>query len=77
MSTATAAVRQGVLADTLVPSTALVNAALVVGVAGLTSVTAQRAEPLWPVPITGRTLRHRELLDRGRRHARRLETSRG
>jgi biotin transport system substrate-specific component len=55
MSTAVVA-RQGVLADALVPSTALTNTALVVGGAGLTAVMAQLAVPLWPVPITGQTL---------------------
>ena len=49
MSTAVVA-RQGVLADALVPSTALTNTALVVGGAGLTAVMAQLAVPLWPVP---------------------------
>ena len=55
MSSAAVA-RQGVLADALVPSTALANTALVVGGAGLTAVMAQLAVPLWPVPITGQTL---------------------
>lgn len=56
MSTSAAVHRPGVLADALVPSTAVTNTALVVGGAALTAVMAQLAVPLWPVPITGQTL---------------------
>ncbi|WP_242089968.1 biotin transporter BioY [Curtobacterium sp. DN_7.5] len=44
------------LADALLPRTATVSTALVVGGALLTAGAAQVSVPLWPVPITGQTL---------------------
>ncbi|MDR6169910.1 biotin transporter BioY [Curtobacterium sp. SORGH_AS_0776] len=44
------------LADVVLPRTALVSTALVVGGALLTAGAAQVSVPLWPVPITGQTL---------------------
>lgn len=43
-------------ADVLLPRTALVSTALVVGGALLTAGAAQVSVPLWPVPVTGQTL---------------------
>jgi biotin transport system substrate-specific component len=48
--------RRAVLADTLLPRSAVANAALVTGGTALTAVMAQLSVPLWPVPITGQTL---------------------
>jgi biotin transport system substrate-specific component len=44
------------LADALLPRTAVVSTALVLGGALLTAGAAQVSVPLWPVPITGQTL---------------------
>lgn len=44
------------LADALLPRTAAVSTALVLGGALLTAAAAQVSVPLWPVPITGQTL---------------------
>lgn len=44
------------LADALLPRTAAVSTALVVGGALLTAGAAQLSVPLWPVPVTGQTL---------------------
>jgi biotin transport system substrate-specific component len=44
------------LADALLPRTAAVSTALVIGGALLTAGAAQVSVPLWPVPITGQTL---------------------
>lgn len=44
------------LADAVLPRTALVSTALVLGGALLTAGAAQVSVPLWPVPITGQTL---------------------
>lgn len=44
------------LADALLPRTAVVSTALVLGGALLTAGAAQITVPLWPVPITGQTL---------------------
>ncbi|MBF4606432.1 biotin transporter BioY [Curtobacterium sp. VKM Ac-1393] len=44
------------LADALLPRTAVVSTALVLGGALLTAGAAQVSVPLWPVPLTGQTL---------------------
>lgn len=44
------------LADALLPRTAVVSTALVLGGALLTAGAAQLSVPIWPVPITGQTL---------------------
>ncbi|WP_433931061.1 biotin transporter BioY [Curtobacterium flaccumfaciens] len=44
------------LADALLPRTAVVSTALVLGGALLTAGAAQVSVPIWPVPITGQTL---------------------
>lgn len=44
------------LADALLPRTAVVSTALVLGGVLLTAGAAQVSVPLWPVPITGQTL---------------------
>lgn len=55
MTTVTAT-RPRPLADAVLPRTATVSTALVVGGALLTAAAAQLSVPLWPVPITGQTL---------------------
>lgn len=54
--TALSPARHRPLADALLPRTAAVSTALVLGGALLTAGAAQVAVPLWPVPITGQTL---------------------
>ena len=54
--TALSPARHRPLADALLPRTAVVSTALVLGGALLTAVAAQVSVPLWPVPITGQTL---------------------
>ncbi|ROP72811.1 biotin transporter BioY [Curtobacterium sp. PhB115] len=54
--TALSPARHRPLADALLPRTAVVSTALVLGGALLTAGAAQVSVPLWPVPITGQTL---------------------
>jgi biotin transport system substrate-specific component len=54
--TALSPTRHRPLADALLPHTAVVSTALVLGGALLTAGAAQVSVPLWPVPITGQTL---------------------
>ena len=55
MTTLAPSARRLVLADRVFPRTLLMNIVLVVAGAGLTTVLAQLAIPMWPVPITGQT----------------------
>jgi len=55
MTTLAPSARHLVLADRVFPRTLLMNIVLVVAGAGLTTVLAQLAIPMWPVPITGQT----------------------
>lgn len=56
MTTLSLAPARTVLADRVLPRHLAVDAALVVGGAGLTALLAQVEIPLWPVSITGQTL---------------------
>ncbi|PCN47709.1 biotin transporter BioY [Curtobacterium sp. 'Ferrero'] len=56
MTTVVPTARPRPLADALLPRTAAVSTALVVGGALLTAGAAQLSVPLWPVPITGQSL---------------------
>jgi biotin transport system substrate-specific component len=56
LTTLSLAPRRPVLADTVLPRSLAVDAALVIAGTALTAGLAQVAIPLWPVPITGQTL---------------------
>lgn len=56
MTTLSPSTRHLVLADRVFPRSLVLDAVLVVAGAALTTVFAQIAVPLWPVPITGQTL---------------------
>jgi biotin transport system substrate-specific component len=56
MSTLTLAYGRPTLADRLLTRSLLTDIVLIAAGAGLTSILAQVAIPLWPVPITGQTL---------------------
>jgi biotin transport system substrate-specific component len=56
MSTLTLAVGRPTLADRLVRRSLATDLVLIAAGAALTSIAAQVAVPLWPVPITGQTL---------------------
>src|SRR6195952_6143981 len=56
MSTLTLAVGRPTLADRLVRRSLATDLVLIAAGAALTSIAAQVAVPVWPVPITGQTL---------------------